>query len=170
MGFLFLSPDSNPGAFMGMVIVSIWNNCAEVNADGLEIGSAGPIPTNLEAYPKEPPPYAAPLASGNGIRFTFPNGALDTNAMNKWRRKITYARGKEAKSLETKNNAWSIGTSNAFAVAARALLEGGAKSKYGVGSPFVFFTWSATDLATYCSKIMNAVLNGASDFGWVEIE
>jgi|YNPBryunderm2012_1023409.scaffolds.fasta_scaffold43156_2 hypothetical protein len=154
---------------MGMVIVSIWNNWAEVNADGFEVGHGGPIPSTLEAYPKDPPPHAAPLANGNGIRFRFPDGALDTQAMTRWRWQIQTARGKDAKRLESKNNALGIGTSNAFAVAARALLEGGAKSKYGVGSPFVFITWTATDLATYCSKIMNAVLNGASDFGWVEI-
>lgn len=158
---------------MGMVIVSIWGNWAEVNADGFEVGKDGLIPDPLKPYPKSPPPHAAPLAHGNGIRFTFPAGTLDSDAIYAWRVRANYGprqkRLYDVQVTESKNNAWGIGTANAFAVAARALMEGGAKSKYGVSSPFVFATWSAKDLATYCSKIMHAAHNGADDIGWVEL-
>lgn len=153
---------------MGMVIVSIWGNWAEVNAEGFEVGKDGTIP-ELKPYPKTPPPHAARLANGDGIRFTFPDGTLDSAAITRWRFGMRSYKEKTAKTMESKNNAWGLGTSNAFAVAARALLEGGSKSKYGVSSPFVFATWSAKDLATYCSKIMHAALNGADDTGWVEV-
>ena len=56
-----------------------------------------------------------------------------------------------------KNNSYGTLTFGVFEWAAGLLSEGGAKSKYGVKSPFVGKFWNSENLANYCSRIRIAL-------------
>ena len=143
---------------MARVIVSIYDNFAEVNAGGMEVGLMGMRPA-VTPYTGKTYPHFVRQQDG-GIRFVFADGVLNATRIQHWRGNYGGGILRQAPTNDPadvgKNNCFGLATGGPFGIAARALLEGGAKTRYNVDSPLILYKWTASNLAKYCSHIKAA--------------
>lgn len=115
-------------------------------------------------------PYAGPrfptaVLINQGLRFDLRQSRLYVDQMSRWANSGGDLRRMGDDDFDTpnaktgKSNVFGVQLSGPFSWMARLLKAAGARRVYSVRSPKVLFKYTATDLAKYCDKIVDAVMN-----------